>query len=177
MSYQLPDMLTFLTSVLHSSDDGDLHINPFYDPNLSPKSPTLLTLLHRTATATKTNKLQKTPKELIQEYNPGLLASVYLPFTSVLKAGCENEEVMRVVWEWLSVCALVVEETVRSGRIVGIEDDNESIRECLQEYFFRTLLFPICLPCFWFVLFYFLESRIDYQKFHTPLTTKPSTTT
>ncbi|XP_006456455.1 hypothetical protein AGABI2DRAFT_122351 [Agaricus bisporus var. bisporus H97] len=160
MSYQLPDLLTFLTSISSSSSsnteyDGELHINPIYaslsnstgnsdssdiinelDSQLHSQRPTESSKKEK-----EKDKLRKTVKEFLDEYNPGLLACLYLPFLSNNEKEEEEEGVMKVVKEWLSVCAIGVEETVRPGRIIGVGDQKERVREVVETIANRLMRF------------------------------------
>lgn len=122
MSYQLPDLLSLLTSFAGDDDDGDLHINSSYQHVSGISLSWILGHLRRSEdlAMTKNSRLQKTAREFLKEYNPGLLASTYFPFSSVAKSATVPS-ILQIATEWMGICALVAEETLRPHRIIDFE--------------------------------------------------------
>jgi hypothetical protein len=124
MSYQLPDLLSPLTSLSGDDDDGDLHISPLYRANdRAQMAPSLHSFLQNNAQplqAGKFSHLQRRTTEFLKEYNAELLASTLIPFTSFPQSDTLAKTVLGYGVEWLAVCALTTEEVLRPGRIIDL---------------------------------------------------------
>jgi len=116
MSYQLPDLLGLLTSIVGDDDDGDFHINSLYRSNSNMAS----RLTSSSTPTTKSNGKSRLERQLVfftQEYNPTLLTSILVPFSTFNRSEKLAEIVLQEATEWILVCALVVEELLRPGRV------------------------------------------------------------
>jgi len=73
-----------------------------------------------TPTTSKSNRkshLERQVVDFAQEYNPTLLTSILVPFSSSNRSEKLAETVLQEATEWILVCALVVEELLRPGRV------------------------------------------------------------
>ncbi|KAJ3576331.1 hypothetical protein NP233_g505 [Leucocoprinus birnbaumii] len=122
MSYQLPDLLGLLLSLSTGSedDDGDLHINSLYHPASNLAWSRQLSMTSPSDYSRKTHFLQKHTSEFLEEYNPALLASTFIPFRSLPDSDKLAQSVLQIAVEWLAVSALVAEEVLRPGKIVDL---------------------------------------------------------
>lgn len=143
MSYQLPDLLVILNSLAGEDEDGDLHINSSYQAVSEISSKWLLANLRLLEEPpTKNSRLQKTTQEFLNEYNPGLLASVYFPFSSVPR-NTSSPSALQVATEWLAICALVTEQVVRPLRIIDFEVPPSSEETGIVQFVAEWLSQPV----------------------------------
>ena len=117
MSYQIPDFLGLLTSIVGDDDDGDFHINSLYRSNSNMASRLTSSLTPTTSKSNRKSHLERQVVDFMQEYNPTLLTSILVPFSSSSQSEKLAETVLQEATEWILVCALVVEELLRPGRV------------------------------------------------------------
>jgi len=117
MSYQIPDLLGLLTSIVGDDDDGDFHINSLYRSNSNMASRLTSSLTPTTSKSNEKSRLERQVVDFTQEYNPTLLTSILVPFSSSNRSEKLAETVLQEATEWILVCALAVEELLRPGRV------------------------------------------------------------